>query len=107
MRQYLTARNIALALLVVSVCVLLLVLFSRSRPVQDNSAALRIMQVEIDSLKAQDKRHAASDSLLRVELDERKKADALILSNLKKQRDENINRIDRSDNDALRRILAE
>ena len=95
-----------LGLLVVAV---ILYVYSCSNPkdIDPNKKAVEVLQEQIDELKEGQKRLIQKDSTLQADFQQKQKKDSIELSILKKKRDEKVIRIGNSDNDELRRYLAE
>jgi hypothetical protein len=98
---------IAWIVLAVSAVVFIAVLFSRRKPVKDNSAAIEILTRELHLLQDQQRDQRQADSIQWQQYQESKRADSLILRTIKKLSDEKIIHINAADNDELRRILSE
>jgi hypothetical protein len=98
---------IAWIVLAVSSVVFIAVLFSRRKPVKDNSAAIEILTRQLNDLKQEQARQRQADSIQWVNYQQGRQADSLILRTIKKLSDEKIIHIGAADNNELRRLLAE
>lgn len=98
-------QNIILIILGVAVIVLAVALFSKSREVTENKTALQIMKVEMDSLKARDRRLEDLARVLFLSLQEQHKIDSVNLANANKNKNEKIYRIRNYGSDSLRRYF--
>lgn len=105
LKPYLTAKNIALLVLAVSVIVLIAVLFSRSRPVTTNDTAQRLLRLEMDSLKAENKRLLNAGRLLYEAYETRRKVDSVLLDNAIKNKNEAVEKIHGFNSDSLSRYF--
>lgn len=106
MNKYLTAKNIAILVLAVSVIVLFVIMFSRSRQVKDNSAAIEILTRQKQELERENAQLRAKDSTLMKNYELRIINDAAIIEQLKKTGNETIKRITDYNADSLRRAFA-
>jgi hypothetical protein len=98
---------IAWIVLAVSSVVFIAVLFSRRKPVKDNSVAIEILTRQLHTLQAEQTKARQVDSIQWANYQESKRADSLILRTIKKLSDEKIIHISNADNNELRRLLAE
>ena len=98
-------------LLLLSLLIIAFVLYVYScnnpKDIDPNKKAVEILQEQINELKEGQKRLSAQDSTLQADFQKKQEKDSIELSILKKKRDEKVIRIGNSDNDELRRILAE
>ena len=114
LKPYLTAKNIAIAVLIIATVAFLLLWLSKPKPVIVNDTANKVLvienqrlQKEIEELQVKLQIQRGHDSALIKTYEDRIWADYQTIESLKKKRDEKIDRINNYSSDSIRKAFSE